>query len=138
MNPQLARAHRILTVSLLALFVTLSGVSTGACATTPPNLMAFPMPREVDGVRIEVNSIIGPWTRPMGVAGVVENLSTEAVERLHLRIDALGYQGATIASATANIEDLGPAEIRRFRANFPLPAPHGLHQVAIGNVHVGR
>ena len=121
----------------LAMLLLLPAVIAG-CASTPHNLLAFPGPRVKDGVRLEVTTIAGTWTRPLGLGGSVENLSDQPVPYIKVRLDGLGYQGSTIAEASTEIRDLRPGEKRRFRANFPLPAPHGLHQVMIGELRVVR
>lgn len=137
-SPVVRRA--LVPVALLVALAALVPVAATmtACASTPHNLLAFPGPKVKDGVRLEVNKIAGTWTRPLGLGGTVENLTSETIALVSIRLDGLGYQGATIGQASTEVRDLGPAEKRRFRANFSLPTPHGLHQVMVGSLRVLR
>jgi hypothetical protein len=100
-----------------------------SCAGTPPAQLAMPGPKLRNGVMVEITSLVGVLTRPLGFDGWVENMTRDSIPRFTVRLDGVGHQGRMVGRATAEILDLAPGERRPFRAKFPLPTPDGLREV---------
>jgi len=110
-----------------------------ACrVTTPASNLSMPERQVRGGVQVEVTGILGTSTRPMGIAGFLENLTDQPMGTCTVTFDGYDYQGRVLARARGSVEELPPGFPVEFKAYFPKPTPEGLRTVTLGSVHVKR
>lgn len=101
--------------ALLSLACALSS----ACASRPPTVQ-LPTPFEQDGVRVEVESILGAAQRYQGVVGEAYNVAPERVEDCVVTVEALTSLGEVIARGQTRTGPIEPGQGVRWEARFPL------------------
>lgn len=112
-------------------------LALAAChVMTPASYIAMPERQVRGGVQVEVTGIIGTSTRPMGVAGFVQNLTSEPLGACSLTFEGHGHQGEVLARARGSVEALPPGFQVEFKAYFPKPTPERLQGVTLGSVNV--